>query len=169
MDFDFCDYGGPPRRRADEPPPLSPNSANLFDTFPRVCFGGYRRYYESEYRLDLESKNSEKSDSGPFEPSLSSIAEDPWSWQSLPKFSGTTRRTSRRANSGHRDSCPRLRKKPRFRPSSRPLVDATYYSWPDWLFSQPIIPLSAHSVDAEEPLPLPSDSETDLRPTPPGL
>ena len=36
-----------PRQSAEHPPPLSSTAANLFDTFPRVAFGGYRRYYES--------------------------------------------------------------------------------------------------------------------------
>jgi len=129
LDFDVISTG-PPRRRAEEPPPLASSSA-LFDTFPRVCWGGYRRYYESCVDLG-EAKGLDAGRSQTFEPSLSSIAEDPWSWQNLPKFSGTKRRIVRRISSNLRDPCPQLRKKPRFHSSARPLVDSTY-SWPDWL------------------------------------
>jgi hypothetical protein len=81
-----------------------------------------------------------------FEPSLSSITEDPWSWQNLPKFTGTKRLSVRRTNSNLRDTFPQLRKKPRFHASARPLVDSSY-AWPDWF----------------------SDSDSDSPVKPPGL
>ncbi|KAJ7662006.1 hypothetical protein DFH06DRAFT_1129171 [Mycena polygramma] len=126
LDFEVCT--GPPRWHAEEPPLLG--STNLFDTFPRVVFGGYRQYYQS--RVDLDCNSVATGRSQPFEPSLSSIVEDPWSWQNLPKFNGTKRRRVRRTNSSLCDKCPKLRKKPRFHASARPLVDRTY-TWPNWL------------------------------------
>ncbi|KAJ6588468.1 hypothetical protein B0H19DRAFT_1099549 [Mycena capillaripes] len=129
LDFEVCT--GPPRQHAKEPPLLGSTETNLFDTFPRVGFGGYRRYYES--RVDFEAAKSADIDrSRPFELSHSSIVEDPWSWSSLPEFTGTKRRRVRKTNSYLRNTFPRLRKKPRFHSSARPLVDTTYAS-PNWL------------------------------------
>ncbi|KAJ7326361.1 hypothetical protein DFH08DRAFT_337944 [Mycena albidolilacea] len=148
LDFDVSP--GPPRRSAEEPPPLSLTAANLFDTFPRVCFGGYRRYYESRVDLQVpEEKGLDIFRSRSFKPSLSSIVEDPWSWQNLPKFSGTRRCKVRRTNSSLRETCPRLRKKPRFRSSTRPLVDSTY-SWPDWLLAPQQLTISPSKLPATD-------------------
>ncbi|KAJ7099686.1 hypothetical protein C8R44DRAFT_747619 [Mycena epipterygia] len=148
-------HTGSPRLQADKPPPLSPTATNLFDTFPRVVYGGYRRYYETsclrqEYRVEYSIRRR----SDRFEPALGSIGEDPWSWQNLPTFTGRrSQRKVRRTNSSLRSTRPRLRKKPRFRASAGPLVDATY-PWPDWLLLPP-----DSSSDSE------SSSDSSLGPT----
>ncbi|KAJ7507288.1 hypothetical protein B0H11DRAFT_1971054 [Mycena galericulata] len=133
--LDFEVSRSTPRLQADEPPPLSSTATNLFDTFPRIVYGGYRRYYYEracmKQAYDLV-KNTGICRSEPFEPSLSAIAEDPWSWQHLPNFTGRKpRRRVRKSHSSLRNACPQLRKKPRFRPSAIPLVDTTY-PWPNW-------------------------------------
>ncbi|KAJ7177959.1 hypothetical protein C8R46DRAFT_1029521 [Mycena filopes] len=153
VDFDVLETSSTaPRRHAEEPPHLGTTTTNLFDTFPRVGFGGYRRYYESRSRMkapvvavavttNAQASAMERSPTSfSFQPSLSSIEEDyhEWGWQALPKFTGRKPRSklsSRRSGSlRSNNTCPhlQLRKKPRFRASARPLVDTTY-AWPDWL------------------------------------
>jgi len=118
-----------PRRPAEHPPPLSSTATNLFDTFPRVVYGGYRRYYESSCeKQEYRAKSASKRRSDLFEPP---VMDDPWSWQTLPTFTGTRRRV-RRTNSPQLIRGHRLRKKPRFGPSAMPLVDTTY-PWPEWV------------------------------------
>ncbi|KAJ7216562.1 hypothetical protein GGX14DRAFT_562125 [Mycena pura] len=128
-----------PRSPAEQPPLLSEATTNLFDTFPRIVFGGYRRYYECN-RLKQPCKVA--ASSLLFNPSLSPVAEDAWSWQHLPKFTGKKPKRqpgpgpgTRKTNSSLRNNPNpklRLRKKPRFHPSAKPLVDLSY-PWPDWL------------------------------------
>ncbi|KAJ7704284.1 hypothetical protein B0H17DRAFT_1193535 [Mycena rosella] len=141
LHFDADD--GPPRILADNPPPLSSTATNLFDPFPRVVFGGYGRYYAGNDRRATCR----------FESSRSSITEDPWSWQTLPKFTGKK---------------PRC-KKPRIRASAMPLVDATY-PWPEWvarfaatqIFTAP--ELENGDVSSKKPRPLHANSDHDFHP-----
>ncbi|KAF7329873.1 hypothetical protein MKEN_00251000 [Mycena kentingensis (nom. inval.)] len=116
-----------PRISAEQPPPLS--SATIFDnTFPRIVFGGYRRYYECAAQPEQAN------------PNLPPIKEEPYSWQSL-HFSGKQRRRRRRTSSTpssidtssiYSHNPPQLREKPRIRSMGKPLVDLSY-PWPDWL------------------------------------
>nr|GAT45986.1 predicted protein [Mycena chlorophos] len=138
-----------PRERAEaaEPPPLSRDETNLFDTFPRIVFGGYRRYYQSNPDLLLAPHTPKRREKKP-------PKEDPWSWHSL-NFTGKqspqrSRRRRRRTSStsttthtstsstlstGNGGSPPPLREKPRIRRSvgGTPLVDKSY-PWPQWLW-----------------------------------
>ncbi|KAJ7031617.1 hypothetical protein C8F04DRAFT_695106 [Mycena alexandri] len=167
LDFDVIETTetGPPRRHAEEPPHLGITTTNLFDTFPRVGFGGYRRYYESRMKAaaiaataqTLTSTIHRSPTSFSFQPSLSSIEEDyrEWGWQTLPKFTGRKPRrklSSRRTTSSLRSNstCPQLqlRKKPRFRASARPLVDTTY-AWPNWL-AEPYSPREAKTFGEKD-------------------
>ncbi|KAJ6610470.1 hypothetical protein B0H10DRAFT_1953825 [Mycena sp. CBHHK59/15] len=91
LKLDFDALVGPPRRHAEEPPQLSSSGTNLFDTFPRVAFGGYQRYYVKQWNASKEplvTSTVIRKRSQAFQPSLASIAEDLWSWKNLPKFTG---------------------------------------------------------------------------------
>ncbi|KAF7292857.1 hypothetical protein MIND_01184700 [Mycena indigotica] len=122
------------RASAEEPPPLSPNETNLFDTFPRIVFGGYRRYYESNAGVKTPRCREKASVAG---------EKDPWSWHDLPQFTGKRRRRrtsstpsshNTHSTSSTEQSRPQLREKPRIRSSGgKPLVDLSY-PWPDWLW-----------------------------------
>ncbi|KAJ7757046.1 hypothetical protein B0H16DRAFT_1537852 [Mycena metata] len=173
-----------PRRQVEEPPHLGTTTTNLFDTFPRVGFGGYRRYYERRMKTaaiaatgactHTSSKSAiltthpavAQTQTSPvhtsptsfsFQPSLSSIEEHEWGWQTLPKFTGrkprrrsSSRRTTSSLHSNSTSDCPQLqlRKKPRFRASARPLVDTTY-AWPNWL-AEPYSPPEAKTFGEKD-------------------
>ncbi|KAJ6481723.1 hypothetical protein C8R45DRAFT_1100148 [Mycena sanguinolenta] len=189
LDFDL--YPSSPRRLAAEPPLLS--STSLFDTFPRVCFGGYRRYYARCILpvVPAQLPKLKALDTGPqlqpgYNPSLSSVAEERRSHQYPPKYGhghgGTKQRKVRRTNSSShslassRSSCPQLRKKPR-----RPLLlstDDSTESWPDGLvrycrsrrFSRPSTPSTtaelppSPAVDSSESPSTDSESSPDSDP-----
>ncbi|KAJ7093992.1 hypothetical protein B0H15DRAFT_947315 [Mycena belliarum] len=154
------------RRPAEQAPPLSPTTTNLFDTFPRVLWGGYRRYYDAVARaafVDLPARDS----------SLPSDEdeEDPWSWDTLPAFNGKTARCRlRRAppRPRHSHSCPRLRKKPRLRTSALPLVvDATDRDrWPAWV-AEFVVAVDVSHPTSHPTLPSPTDDAAGADDCPP--